>query len=72
VQHSERSASLTAATYQNGANLGLAMFALGAALAVLTLLFTVIAIFGPAAQIGSQGVNVTALIPAHNEAEWIE
>ena len=38
--------SLTAATYQNGANLGLAMFALGAALAALTLLFTVIAITG--------------------------
>jgi hypothetical protein len=37
-------ASLTAATYQNGANLGLAMLPLGAALAALTLLFTVIAI----------------------------
>jgi hypothetical protein len=39
-------ASLTAATYQNGASLGLTMFALGAALATLTLLFTVIAISG--------------------------
>jgi hypothetical protein len=39
-------ASLTAATYQNGADLGLVMFALGAALAALTLLFTVIAISG--------------------------
>jgi hypothetical protein len=39
-------ASLTAATYQNGADLGLAMFALGAALAALTLLFTLIAISG--------------------------
>lgn len=39
-------ASLTAGTYQNDANLGLAMFALGAALAALTLLFTLIAISG--------------------------
>jgi hypothetical protein len=39
-------ASLTAPTYQNGANLGLTMFILGAVLAALTLLFTVIAISG--------------------------
>lgn len=36
----------TATTYQHGTALGLAMFALGTALAALTLLFTLIAIAG--------------------------
>lgn len=40
------SASFTVATYQDGTALRLTMFALGAALAALTLLFTVIAISG--------------------------